>query len=255
MFDAVLNRHVKGPNRWGRGAIAAAALHGLTAVAVIWASVHAGKKKDDAPTVTFFQATPPPPPPPPPAGGGGSTPKQEKKTETKKIEHKPDTIVESKKKEVLPDPDPPKNDAPAKPDPAGVVGGVEGGVAGGVVGGVVGGTVGGTLGGQLGGKLGGTGANGVVAFGEGMTRPAQPDASNFQYTAQAREAKVAGTLIVKCTIQPDGAYQNCRVIKGLPFMDKVIVDRLNSYKGSPVLFQGHPVAVDYTFTFRLKMPD
>jgi len=174
------------------------------------------------------------------------------KVEPKKVERKPDTIVESKKKEVLPDPEPPKTESAAKPEPGGQVGGVQGGVQGGVVGGVVGGQLGGTPGGQLGGKVGG---NGVIPFGEGMTRPSPFPADAIQYSREAREAKVAGVVIAKCTIQVDGSYTNCRLIKGLPFMDSVILAAFAKHKGTPAMYQGHPVAVDYTLTLRLKMPD
>lgn len=248
MFDAVLNRHTKGPTRWGRGMVAAAALHGIAFGAVIFASLHGGKaKSNDAPVITFFAPAPPPPPPTPPPAGGGA---QQKKTKVeKKIEKKPDTIVQSKKNEPIPDP--PKEEKKAeKPEPAGV----EGGVVGGVAGGVVGGTVGGVQGGTVGGVVGGTGTSGVVPFGAGMTRPSPIGADEIQYTREAREARVEGLMIVKCVITTEGTLQNCRVIKGLPMMDKPVLDALGRHRGSPVTFQGHPVSVDYTFNIRLKMP-
>ena len=62
-------------------------------------------------------------------------------------------------------------------------------------------------------------------------------------------------MIVKCTIMLDGSVSNCRVIKGVPLMDGPVLAALAKHKGTPVMFQGHPVSVEYTYTIRLKMPD
>jgi periplasmic protein TonB len=244
MFDAVLNRHARGPNRWGIGALAATALHVMALAGVIWGSVRVSKAVIQAPEVTFF-APPPPPPPPPPAGGGAvSKPKIEKP----KLQPKKDTIVEAKKEEPIPEPPKTKTEDPPH------TGGQEGGQQGGQVGGRVGGQIGGQVGGQVGGQLGGTGT-GAVPFGEGMARPSPIGADEIQYTREAREAHVSGVMIVKCVITLEGTLTNCRVIKSVPLMDKPVLDALARHRGTPATFQGRPVSVDYTFTIRLKMPD
>lgn len=176
----------------------------------------------------------------------------EKPKVEKKIIPKKDVIIEKPKD--LPKEEPKEEPKPETPEPGGVAGGVVGGVQGGTVGGTVGGVIGGTVGGQLGGTLGGTG-NGVVPFGEGMTRPSPLGGDEIQYTREAREAHISGVMIVKCTIQTDGSVTNCRVIKGVPMMDAAVLAALARHHGSPVTFQGHPVAVDYTYTIKLKMPD
>ncbi len=120
---------------------------------------------------------------------------------------------------------------------------------------MVGGVVGGTPGGAVGGVVGGTGTSGVVPFGAGMTRPSPIGGDEIQYTREAREAHISGVMSVKCVIAADGSLTNCRVIKVVPMMDSAVLAALARHHGTPVMFQGHPVAVDYTFTIKLKMPD
>lgn len=165
----------------------------------------------------------------------------------RKIVPKKDVIVEPKKDTPVPETAKEESKEPE------VAGGQVGGVAGGVAGGVVGGVVGGTVGGVVGGTLGGTG--GVVPFGEGMTRPPPIQADEIQFTREAREAKVSGLMIVKCTIGLDGSLTDCRVIKGVPMMDQAVLAALARHKGPPVTLQGRPVTVSYTFNIRLKQPD
>ena len=253
MFDSVLHGKTMAPSRFGAGAASSLVVHGLIITCAVALSLHSARKSAEAPPeVTFFQAPPPPPPPPPPAGGASSP---TVKTEVK-VQVKPDTFVDVKEKKPVEE-TPTPQEAPkaegAKSEAGGVVGGVEGGVAGGVVGG----TVGGTLGGVSGGELGGTGTQ-VVAFGEGMTRPKQVTGVDFRtdfvYPREAAEAHVGGLAIVRCRIELDGRLEGCRVIKGLPHMDAAILAALATQKWTPVLFEGRPVVVDYTFNLRFVAP-
>jgi outer membrane biosynthesis protein TonB len=99
-------------------------------------------------------------------------------------------------------------------------------------------------------------ANGdLVPFGEGMTRPVLIERGKpVSYTSQALEARVEGTMIVRCTITVDGRVEHCTVIKTLPFLEKEVLDSLYSSRYSPVTYQGKPVAVGYTFSVKLVPP-
>ncbi|HEY2901740.1 MAG TPA: energy transducer TonB [Polyangia bacterium] len=192
---------------------------------------HEDDKKNTRKVMLF---NPPPPPPPPPAGGGSVT---KPKVEHKKVIRKPDTVVQTTKKEA---PKPQEHEKPQEePDPAGVVGGVKGGVAGGVVGGVVGGTLGST-----------------VAFGAGMNRPTWKKNPAPIWTREAAAIKVQGIALVKCIVNLEGHLQNCRIIKGLPFMDQSIVETLTKewQTNGPIMFQGHPVFVDYMIPVHIVAP-
>lgn len=95
----------------------------------------------------------------------------------------------------------------------------------------------------------------VLPFGEGMTRPSSISADEIQFTREAREARVSGTMIVRCLITTEGALQSCRIMKSVPMMDQTVLASLAQHRGAPVMYQGHPVSVEYTYTIRLKSPD
>ena len=95
----------------------------------------------------------------------------------------------------------------------------------------------------------------VLPFGEGMTRPSSISADEIQFTREAREAKVSGTMIVRCLITTEGSLQNCRIMKSVPMMDQAVLSSLARHQGQPVMYQGHSVAVEYTYTIRLKSPE
>ncbi|HEX8539027.1 MAG TPA: energy transducer TonB, partial [Cystobacter sp.] len=78
----------------------------------------------------------------------------------------------------------------------------------------------------LGPALQGTGEE-VIPFGAGMTPPQLlSEGVPVRYTSDAIQAGVRGLLIARCTITSDGQVDNCRVIKGLPFMDHAVLDSL-----------------------------
>jgi protein TonB len=258
MFDSVLDRAVVAPPRSAAGAAVSTIAHVLAVAGVIHLSAHAvtEKPKKDA-DITFVAALPPPPPPPPPLGGGAVQPKIEQPKKPIPVK-KPDTIVEAKEKAKPEDKvkEEPKEERPqenAQP------GGVEGGKEGGVIGGKVGGEVGGDLRGEIGGKLGNppverpAPTSAVIPFGAGMVRPTRIAGRDPVYTREAREAHVEGLAIAKCVLRDSGALTDCRLVKGVPFMDRAILDALTTWRFTPVLFQGRAVSVEYVINVRLKL--
>jgi protein TonB len=94
----------------------------------------------------------------------------------------------------------------------------------------------------------------VLPFGAGMERPKPlPGNRQPQYTREAREARVEGTMLVQCVITTSGALTGCRVLKSLPFMDKAVLDAMSTWHFTPVTFQGRPVNVQYVIPVRLVM--
>jgi protein TonB len=87
-----------------------------------------------------------------------------------------------------------------------------------------------------------------------MTRPQEISGRKINYTQEALVARVQGVMIVKCVITVEGKLEKCRIIKPLPHMEAAVLDSLYSKRYTPVLFQGKPTAVDYTFTIQLKLP-
>ena len=87
-----------------------------------------------------------------------------------------------------------------------------------------------------------------------MTVPAVLYAPALEYTQEAIERGVEGQMSVRCVIGRDGAVRNCRVLKGLPFMNGSVVDALERRRYRPATAQGKPVDVYYTFNVRLALP-
>ena len=257
MFETVNTRGRRSGKRVSEGAITSLVIHGVMVLVIIALSTGDSqggpKKPTDYSKVTFKdmpepaapppppppnQPPPPPPPPPPPAAAKvQETPKVPKKPK-KNVAPKPDTAV------VAP---PVKDPPPAEPVAGGVEGGVEGGKEGGVVGGKIGGVEGGTVGGT-----GTVPSNMVLPFGSGMERPRKISGRDPEYSREAMAAQVEGLMIVRCVIELDGTLQDCKVIKTLPYMEAAVLEALATHKYTPVMFQGKPQRVNYTFNIKLK---
>ncbi len=52
----------------------------------------------------------------------------------------------------------------------------------------------------------------------------------------------------------EGTVQGCRILKGLPHMDEAVLQALHSRRYRPVMYQGKPVTVSYTFNMKLAAP-
>src|SRR6266404_8270666 len=94
----------------------------------------------------------------------------------------------------------------------------------------------------------------AVEFNETMTAPTMVAGPSPEYSQDAVERGIEGTMQVRCVVTVSGTVRNCKVIKGLPYMDRPVVDALQARKYKPAMAQGRPVDVFYTFTIKLKLP-
>ena len=94
----------------------------------------------------------------------------------------------------------------------------------------------------------------AVEFNDSMTAPTMVSGPNVEYSQDAIERGIEGTMMVRCVVTVAGSVRNCKVIKGLPYMNQPVVDALQARKYKPALSQGKPVDVFYTFTIKLKLP-
>lgn len=264
MFETVNKAGVRSGKRLTEGVITSILVHvGLVIVIVAVSSSDSksSQKKDiDYSKVTFKDAPPelpptppppptpdapaapppPPPPPPPPAAAAvvPDQPKVPKKPKKPAPEAAPNTVVA----------------APVNPNPE-PVGSVAGGQPGGIEGGKEGGVQGGKIGGVEGGVVGGTGTvmptNAVLPFGSGMDRPKKISGRDPEYSREALAAGVDGMMIVRCVIELDGKLADCKVIKSLPYMENAVLSALATHRYTPVMFQGRPQRVNYTFNIKL----
>lgn len=75
-----------------------------------------------------------------------------------------------------------------------------------------------------------------------------------EYTQDAIDREVEGLMVVRCIVTVEGFVHSCKVLKGLPFMDRAVIDSLQKRRYKPATQQGKPVDVFYTFNVRLKLP-
>jgi protein TonB len=87
-----------------------------------------------------------------------------------------------------------------------------------------------------------------------MTPPGLVSGPPLEYTQQAIEREIEGTMLVECVVSVDGTVHACKVLKGLPFMDRAVVQNLEQRRYKPATLAGKPLEVQYTFTIRLKLP-
>lgn len=85
----------------------------------------------------------------------------------------------------------------------------------------------------------------------GMTRPQKVSGREPQLTAEARAERVRGTALVRCVVTREGRVTNCRLLNGLPYMDQELLEAVSTWRVTPVMAQGRPVDVDYTFVVRI----
>ena len=91
-------------------------------------------------------------------------------------------------------------------------------------------------------------------YNESMTAPVMVSGPNPEYTQDAFERGIEGTIQLRCIVTVAGSVRACKVLKGLPYMDRPVVSALEARKYKPAMSQGKPVDVYYTFTIRLKLP-
>lgn len=94
----------------------------------------------------------------------------------------------------------------------------------------------------------------AVEFEPSMTAPAMISGPAPEYTPEAIERGIEGSMQVRCVVTVAGDVRGCKVVKGLAFMNSAVVETLQRRKYKPALAQGKPVDVFYTFNIRLKLP-
>ncbi|OJT19259.1 hypothetical protein BO221_37885 [Archangium sp. Cb G35] len=96
------------------------------------------------------------------------------------------------------------------------------------------------------------GAGEPVAFEPAvMTRPQRVSGREPQLTPEARAERVRGTALVRCVVTREGRVTNCRLLNGLPYMEQELLEALSTWRVTPVMAQGKPLDVDYTFVLRI----
>ncbi len=239
MFDSALRRGAKtGRGRWIACIIGVSVFHVLIIALVTGFSrvrtFSPGGRGDDSRPVTFM-AGPPPPKGSPAPRQQAARPKPKPRPEPQ-VPRQPDVQV-AQAAPVVPEEPEVQEGAEVNEDGSTDQIGAEDGVEGGDPN-----------------SQGVGGSGGVYQFGPGMTPPEQLSGRDPEYTRPALEARVEGTMVVRCVVTVEGRVQNCRPVKSLPYMDDAVIEALLSRKYRPATYQGRPIAVDYVFTVRLVLP-
>ncbi|HEX8703091.1 MAG TPA: energy transducer TonB [Myxococcaceae bacterium] len=245
MFQSVIEQKGWRAGRFGTGAGVSVLVHAGIVAALLFVSAGVTMEEPEVkvPPVVVFQ------PPQPPRGN--PNPAKAKPAAQPKPKPKPKKLVQPA---VIPPTPPPEVEPPTTPDepedelpyiPGSHEDGVdEGGVPGApAVAGLE----------QTLTSLEPTGEE-VVAFGGGMKAPKRISGAPIQYTREALEARVKGMLVAKCVITREGEVETCKLIKGLPHMDVAVLSALETWRYTPVTWQGKPISVSYIFNIKLEMP-
>jgi protein TonB len=88
-----------------------------------------------------------------------------------------------------------------------------------------------------------------------MTQPKLISGETLRHTPEALAARAEGLIIAKCTITCMGEVRDCRIVKGLPFMNQVTLAVLESRRYHPARYLGRPMSVSYFFHVKLKLPE
>lgn len=153
-----------------------------------------------------------------------------------------------------------KDDSAPAAGIVGIIGGVPGGVVGGVPGGVVGGVIGGVPGGVIGGVPGaqtvGAGPQESVhrLSEKGLTPPKVLSKVDPEYTKEAKDAKIEGTVVFQMTVRPDGHAHDIRIVRSLDSgLDEKAREAIENWEFEPGKKDGKPVAVLATIEVNFKL--
>lgn len=195
-------------------------------------------------TSTFLVAPPPPPPPPPPV--------------TQAIVKAPKVTVKLMQAGKLVAPTAiPKQVAMLKeeedftPDVGvGVVGGVPGGVPGGQGGGVIGGILSGTPKAYI---PPAPAPKAPVRVGGRVMAPRALAAPDPIYPALAKQARIAGDVVIDAVIDVKGNVVEMQVLSGHPLLVPAALDALRKWKYQPTILNDEPVPVQLIVTIKFRL--
>ncbi|MGZ3447672.1 MAG: energy transducer TonB, partial [Myxococcaceae bacterium] len=90
----------------------------------------------------------------------------------------------------------------------------------------------------------------ALEFGGAMTRPVAlaPIGWDFPKDAFVRD----GALSLRCVLDADGRVEGCEVLRSLPGVTDLAIEKLRQARFSPVTLDGKPIRVSYVFNIFLS---
>ena len=92
------------------------------------------------------------------------------------------------------------------------------------------------------------GGRAPIRVGGAIAAPQRTHNVNAVYPADAREARVAGTVVAEITIDCDGDVASVVVLRGVPMFNDAAVAAIKQWRYNPTLLNGTPVPVIMTVT-------
>ncbi|HMY18249.1 MAG TPA: energy transducer TonB [Polyangium sp.] len=92
----------------------------------------------------------------------------------------------------------------------------------------------------------------AVPFRPGLTRPMQIGGPTPSLPPEAIAQHVTGTWIARCVITETGSVEQCKIVKGLRDSNAHLLQILKAQKYKPVMYDGVPQRVFYTFKITFK---
>ena len=178
--------------------------------------------------MTFLVAPPPPPPPPPPPAAVVHV--RQIQTDIVNGQLRTPTKIPQKIQMIKED------EAPAPS--SGVVGGVQGGIPGGSIGGVMGSILGSTM------AVPKIATPQRVRVSSGVSQGLLVKRVQPPYPPLARQARIAGVVLLQATISKAGDIENLTLISGHPMLTQAAIEAVRQWKYKPYLLNGEPVEVE-----------
>jgi TonB family protein len=73
------------------------------------------------------------------------------------------------------------------------------------------------------------------------------------YPAAAREAKIAGTVILEAQVATDGRVSEVRVVRSIPELDDAAIEAVKQWEYTPRRIDGVPTPVTMTLTIQFSL--
>jgi len=93
----------------------------------------------------------------------------------------------------------------------------------------------------------------AVRVGGGIVEPRKLHSVPPVYPETAVRARVQGTVVLECTISPEGRVTDVRVLRGVPLLDGAAIHAVRQWVYTPTLLDGRPVPVIMTVTVNFRL--
>jgi protein TonB len=106
-------------------------------------------------------------------------------------------------------------------------------------------------------QLSGAGAQGVqpmrVRVSQGVTQGMVISKAQPVYPADAKAARIQGTVVISAIIGKDGSVQTMRLVSGHPMLAPAAMDAVKQWKYRPYILNGTPVEVETQMTVNFML--